>query len=74
MSMRYLYGMKFRPAGPGCQPKEGLICSCTWNNKGDQHYWSVLQYNRRLADDEVSNYDLEYITEYDYVVAQEQTK
>lgn len=57
MSMRYVYGMRLRPAGPGCQPKGMLNYADDPNGK----YWSILTYDRPLTDDECRNYDLDRI-------------
>ena len=54
----YKYGMRLRPVGMGCQPK-GLV----WYDESDDRYWNVLYYNRKLSQDEVNNYELDYLGE-----------
>ena len=65
MSMRYVYGMRLRPAAPGCQPKIGLTNirypQPTHNLMQGKRYWSILTYDRPLTDDECRNYDLDQI-------------
>ena len=55
----YYYGMRLRPAGPGCQPKKGL-CSI---EDGYGRYHSILVYDRELTDTEVRDYELDYLDE-----------
>ncbi len=54
----YIYGMMYRGYSPGCQPLNGLI-----DRKSDptETYYDILFYDRRLSDDEIENYELEYI-------------
>lgn len=56
--MRYYYGMKYRGFSPGAQPKKGLI-GCIENNETE--YYDVIEYDRKLTDEEISNYELEEI-------------
>lgn len=56
--MMYKYGMRLRPCGIGCQPKGFAECL-----DGDKQYWNYLLYDRKLTDDEVRNYELDYIKE-----------
>lgn len=60
--MYYYYGMRLRPYGPGCQPREGLVRAnpheAYFNRR---RYWSVLTYDRPLTDKECYVYDLDRI-------------
>lgn len=62
MVTRYLYGMRLRGFSPGCQPREGLI--------GDKEditgkYYDLLMYDRELTDEELREYELDYVGRYD---------
>lgn len=50
--------MKYRGFSPGAQPKKGLI-GCIENNETE--YYDVIEYDRKLTDEEISNYELEEI-------------
>lgn len=56
--MRYYYGMKYRGFSPGAQPKKGLIGRIENN---ETEYYDVIDYDRKLTDEEISNYELEEI-------------
>lgn len=53
----YLYGMRLRPAGPGCQPMNGLLRIAP----GGGRYHSLLIYDRKLTDEELEDYELDFI-------------
>lgn len=59
---RFVYGMRLRPAAPGCQPKDGLVqidgrdAYCN-----GRRYWSLLTYDRELTDKECADYDLDLL-------------
>ena len=55
----YLYGMRLRPAGPGCQPMNGLLRIAP----GGGQYHELLIYDRPLTDEELRDYELDYINE-----------
>ena len=55
----YLYGMRLRPAGPGCQPLNGLLRIAP----GGGQYHDLLIYDRRLTDEELEEYELDYIND-----------
>ena len=57
----YLYGMRLRPAGPGCQPKEGLLRIAP----GGGQYHDLLIYDRPLTEKELMDYELDFINEVD---------
>lgn len=50
----WIYGMKERPAGLGCQPKEGLVEIM----EGTAAYYNFVAYNRKLTDEEIAEYEL----------------
>lgn len=58
----YFYGMRLRPAGPGCQPKEGFE-GIKDPSIVDRHckYWDIIQYSRELTESERTCYDLDYV-------------
>lgn len=61
MDKVYFYGMRLRPFGPSCQPKEGFIDVVEdYHNKG---YHNILLYERRLSEGEISNYELDFLEE-----------
>lgn len=51
----WMYGMKMRPFGIGCQPKDGLVKQ--YETKGK--YYNILVYNRRLTKEEIYQYELD---------------
>ena len=53
----YYYGMKYRPAGPGAQPKDFDHLK----ESKDKKYYDVVVYRRELTPEEVTQYQLEYI-------------
>lgn len=60
----YYYGMRLRPAGPGCQPMRGLINVDYVQNEISEPrrtYWSILAYDRPLTEQECRDYDLDLI-------------
>lgn len=60
--MRYAYGMKNRGFSIGCQPMKD------WVGRIDDptcRYYDILIYRRKLTDREVSDYELEYIENFE---------
>lgn len=55
----YLYGMRLRPAGPGCQPIKGLLRIAP----GGGRYHDLLIYDRKLTEEECEQYELDYIND-----------
>lgn len=55
---RYIYGMRLRGFSLGCQPMRGLK-----DRMDDQtgRYHDLLVYERELTDDEVRNYELDFV-------------
>ena len=58
MMKSYKYGMRLRPYSIGCQPMDGLVEVML-----DNRYWNILIYDRKLTDQEVSDYELDYLGE-----------
>lgn len=63
MTCRYYYRMRLRGVGPGCQPKgfvdtvkKVTLCGETFTATYD-----ILIYSRKLTDEEVEEYELDYI-------------
>lgn len=54
------YGMRLRGFSIGCQPMEGLDHA---EEDPTGKYWNILFYNRKLTDEEMSDYSLDYIGE-----------
>lgn len=57
----YKYGMKERGFSMGCQPMKGLVDweDCEIGGK----YYSIIVYERKLTDQEIREYELEFIEE-----------
>lgn len=53
----YRYGMRLRGFAPLCQPMAGLVGV----EAGFGRYHCVLVYKRKLTDEEVRNYELDYL-------------
>ncbi len=56
---RWYYGMRLRGFSIGCQPKEGFV---EREDDPENRYWDVIVYDRPLSDQEISSYDLDFIT------------
>lgn len=56
----YGYGMRLRGFAPGCQPMKGLI---DWKDLDEEKcgYYSLLYYDRKLTEQEVRDYELDYL-------------
>ena len=62
MNKSYVYVMRMRPPGPGCQPKEGLIeTTDTEIPFHGRQSWGTARYNRALTVEEEKHYDMEYL-------------
>lgn len=58
--MLRMYGMRLRGFSPGCQPMNGLM------RREDDHagnYWDILFYSRELTEQEIKDYELDYLGE-----------
>lgn len=58
----YKYGMRLRGFSIGCQPMQGFIRRL--DDKSGKYY-DILVYDRKLSEEEIKNYELEYLGEYD---------
>ena len=56
----YTYGMRLRGFSPGCQPMKGLVLAR--EDKSGEDY-DILSYARKLSDEDVRNYELDYLGE-----------
>ena len=56
----YKYGMRLRGFAPACQPMNGLV-----NREDDPtgKYHDVLVYDRKLTEQELREYELDYLGE-----------
>lgn len=62
--MTYYYGMRLRGFAPGCQPKQGLIGVQDILPRGIYaKYHDVIKYDRKLTNEELRDYELDYIAE-----------
>lgn len=59
--MKYLYGMRARPLAPGAQPK-GIVEFYPPLLQYPQ-YWNIIAYARPLTEQEIEDYELDYIRE-----------
>ena len=57
--MKYLYGMRARPIGPGAQPK-GILEFYPPILQYPQ-YWNIVVYDRPLTEQEISDYELDFL-------------
>lgn len=57
----YKYGMRLRPAGIGCQPNGFIDIEDV--NKEETGYWSIVEYNRKLTEEELKHYSMVLIEE-----------
>lgn len=55
--MKFVYGMRLRPFSIGCQPSG--VAEVSEDDSGK--YWNILYYKRKLTDEEVHDYELDYI-------------
>lgn len=56
----YIYGMRLRPFGIGCQPKDGFLRRM---DDVELKYWDIIIYDRELTEKEMFYYDLDYLGE-----------
>ena len=57
--MKYIYGMRLRSAGIGCQPKDFLEIL----QEHPKRYWDAVVYNRKLTEQECFVYSMDLIGE-----------
>ena len=56
----YEYGMRLRGFSPGCQPMKGLVLA---SEDKSGKYYDILIYARKLSDEDVRNYELDFLGE-----------
>lgn len=54
--MNYIYGMRLRGFSPFCQPKDGFV-----ERRDSTKYHDLIVYNRKLTDEELWAYELDFI-------------
>lgn len=54
----YTYGMRLRGYSIGCQPRDGFVAA---DDDCLAEYHNILYYDRKLSDEEISNFDLDYL-------------
>ena len=60
--MRYIYGLRFRPFGIGTAPK-GQNEVIAGKKIGRKRYYDFVVYDKKLSDEEVKKYELEFMGE-----------
>ena len=60
MMKLYWYGMRLRPVGIGCQPKDFNRFE---EPETGSRYWNYVAYERRLSDQEMFVYSMDYLGE-----------
>lgn len=56
--MLYKYGMRLRGFSLGCQPMNGFV---ERQDDTTRKYHDILLYNRQLTEEELKNYELDYL-------------
>ena len=56
--MAYKYGMRLRGFSIGCQPKDGFIRR---EDDASGRYYDILVYDRELSEQELEDYELDYL-------------
>lgn len=56
----FKYGMRLRGFSIGCQPMKGLLFV---RNDPDGRYHDILIYERKLTDEELRDYELDFLGE-----------
>lgn len=57
----YKYGMRLRPYGMGCQPKDGFVCVAEGGTVDGHRYHNFVYYIAKLSRETADNYDLDYL-------------
>ena len=63
MNKFYKYGMRLRGFSIGCQPRN--VCKRVDDKTGKYH--DIIIYARKLTDKEVTDYELDYLGEFDEI-------
>ena len=56
----YKYGMRLRGFSIGCQPMKGILYA---EEDRDHKYHDILFYSQKLTDDDIRDYELDYLGE-----------
>lgn len=59
--LTYKYGMRLRPYGIGCQPKDGFVCVDEGGTADGYAYHNFVYYISKLDSATASGYDLDYL-------------
>ena len=63
----FVYGMRLRPVGIGCQPKDGFVQRYEAEDLGFlreneiARYHDVIAYSRKLSEEETRHFSLDYL-------------
>lgn len=63
--MKHLYAMKLEPYSVGIIPINGLIKAFIDDKIADSKTYSLLLYNRKLPEESIKEYELEYLGKYE---------
>lgn len=58
----YIYYFRLRPPALGTHPKGFIKLNTDSITINGREYWGSVTYNRKLTDQEIYDYDLDYIT------------
>lgn len=61
--MRYYYGMYTRNTLQDCMSSDGFVHVCEWVPKKFARYIEILEFSRKLTDEEISTLELNPICE-----------
>jgi len=59
----YKYGMRLRGFSIGCQPMKNLYDRQDDTGKYSRRYHDIIRYTEKLGDDDLRNYELDYLGE-----------
>ena len=57
----YKYGMRLRPYGMGCQPKDGFVCMAEGGTVDGYRYHNFVYYISKLDKETAAHYNLHYL-------------
>lgn len=57
----YKYGMRLRPYGIGCQPKDWFVCVADGGTVDGYRYHNFVYYINRLDMETADRYELDYL-------------
>lgn len=59
--LAYKYGMRLRPYGIGCQPRDGFLCVAEGGTADGRRYHNFIYYISKLDSETAANYELDYL-------------